>query len=123
MYDELIKEYNILIAKESYEAFTYFRQGNKAILKLVDNKKYDIEQYLGHKFLYDCENYAIKFKELDNAVCEVIITKYKIENNKDIVTSQFGFVYDFINEKILRYTILSNDKNKLLEEEVKKVFR
>ena len=62
MYDELIKEYNILIAKESYEAFTYFRQGNKAILKLVDNKKYDIEQYLGHKFLYDCENYAIKFK-------------------------------------------------------------
>jgi len=123
MYDELIKEYNILIAKESYEAFTYFRQGNKAILKLVHNKKYDIEQYLGHKFLYDCENYAIKFKELDNAVCEVIITKYKIENNKDIVTSQFGFVYDFINEKILRYTILSNDKNKLLEEEVKKVFR
>ena len=123
MYDELIKEYNILIAKESYEAFTYFRQGNKAILKLVDNKKYDIELYLGHKFLYDCENYAIKFKELDNAVCEVIITKYKIENNKDIVTSQFGFVYDFINEKILRYTILSNDKNKLLEEEVKKVFR
>ena len=67
--EELEKEYNIICAKELYEAFIYFRSGNKAILKLVDNdnnkiaKHHYIKQDLGHKFLYNCENYAIKLKD------------------------------------------------------------
>ena len=59
--NDLEKKYNIICAKELYEAFTYFRSGNKAILKLVDNdnnkiaKHHYIKQDLGHKFLYNCE--------------------------------------------------------------------
>lgn len=130
MLNDLEKKYNIICAKELYEAFTYFRSGNKAILKLVDNdnnkiaKHHYIKQDLGHKFLYNCENYAIKLKKLENEICECIITKYKVENNNEIVTNRFGFVYDFINENILKYTILSNSSNTLYgDEEVIKVFK
>ena len=103
---------------------------NKAILKLVDNdnnkiaKHHYIKQDLGHKFLYNCENYAIKLKKLENEVCECIITKYKVEKNNEIVINRFGFIYDFINERILKYTILSNSSNTLYgDEEVIKVFK
>lgn len=130
MLNDLEKKYNIICAKELYEAFTYFRSGNKAILKLVDNdnnkiaKHHYIKQDLGHKFLYNCENYAIKLKKLENEICECIITKYKIEKNNEIVINRFGFIYDFINERILKYTILSNSSNTLYgDEEVIKVFK
>ena len=130
MLNDLEKKYNIICAKELYEAFTYFRSGNKAILKLVDSdnnkiaKHHYIKQDLGHKFLYNCENYAIKLKKIDEEVCECVITKYKVENNNEIVTNRFGFVYDFINENILKYTILSNSNNTLYgDEEVIKVFK
>ncbi len=130
MLNDLEKKYNIICAKELYEAFTYFRSGNKAILKLVDNdnnkiaKHHYIKQDLGHKFLYNCENYAIKLKKLENEVCECIITKYKVEKNNEIVINRFGFIYDFINERILKYTILSNSSNTLYgDEEVIKVFK
>ena len=130
MLNDLEKKYNIICAKELYEAFTYFRSGNKAILKLVDNdnnkiaKHHYIKQDLGHKFLYNCENYAIKLKKLENEICECIITKYKVEKNNEIVINRFGFIYDFINERILKYTILSNSSNTLYgDEEVIKVFK
>lgn len=130
MLNDLEKEYNIICAKELYEAFTYFRSGNKAILKLVDNDKnkivkhHYIKQDLGHKFLYNCENYAIKLKKIENEVCECIITKYKVDNNNEIVINRFGFIYDFINERILKYTILSNSNSTLYgDEEVIKVFK
>ena len=130
MLNDLEKKYNIICAKELYEAFTYFRSGNKAILKLVDNdnnkiaKHHYIKQDLGHKFLYNCENYAIKLKKLENEVCECIITKYKVEKNNEIVINRFGFIYEFINERILKYTILSNSSNTLYgDEEVIKVFK
>lgn len=130
MLNDLEKKYNIICAKELYEAFTYFRSGNKAILKLVDNdnnkiaKHHYIKQDLGHKFLYNCENYAIKLKKIENEVCECIITKYKVEKNNEIVINRFGFIYDFINERILKYTILSNSSNTLYgDEEVIKVFK
>ena len=130
MLKDIDKKYNIICAKELYEAFTYFRSGNKAILKLVDNdnnkiaKHHYIKQDLGHKFLYNCENYAIKLKKLDEEICECIITKYKIEKNNEIVINRFGFIYDFINERILKYTILSNSSNTLYgDEEVIKVFK
>lgn len=130
MLNDLEKKYNIICAKELYEAFTYFRSGNKAILKLVDNdnnkiaKHHYIKQDLGHKFLYNCENYAIKLKKLDEEICECIITKYKVEKNNEIVINRFGFIYDFINERILKYTILSNSSNTLYgDEEVIKVFK
>ena len=130
MLNDLEKKYNIICAKELYEAFTYFRSGNKAILKLVDNdinkiaKHHYIKQDLGHKFLYNCENYAIKLKKIENEICECIITKYKVEKNNEIVINRFGFIYDFINERILKYTILSNSSNTLYgDEEVIKVFK
>ena len=130
MLNDLEKKYNIICAKELYEAFTYFRSGNKAILKLVDNdnnkiaKHHYIKQDLGHKFLYNCENYAIKLKKIENEVCECIITKYKVEKNNEIVINRFGFIYDFINERILKYTILSNSSNTIYgDEEVIKVFK
>ena len=130
MLNDLEKKYNIICAKELYEAFTYFRSGNKAILKLVDNdnnkiaKHHYIKQDLGHKFLYNCANYAIKLKKIENEVCECIITKYKVEKNNEIVINRFGFIYDFINERILKYTILSNSSNTLYgDEEVIKVFK
>ena len=130
MLKDIDKKYNIICAKELYEAFTYFRSGNKAILKLVDSDNNKIARYhyikqdLGHKFLYNCENYAIKLKKLENEVCECIITKYKVEKNNEIVINRFGFIYDFINERILKYTILSNSSNTLYgDEEVIKVFK
>ena len=130
MLNDLEKKYNIICAKELYEAFTYFRSGNKAILKLVDNdnnkiaKHHYIKQDLGHKFLYNCENYAIKLKKIENEVCECIITKYKVEKNNEIVINKIYFIYVFIKERILKYTIVSNSSNTLYgDEEVIKVFK
>ena len=130
MLKDVEKEYNIICAKELYEAFIYFRSGNKAMLKLANTDKNKIARYhyinqdLGHKFLFNCENYAIKLKKLENEVCECIIKKYKLDNNNEIVTNRFCFVYDFMNERILKYTILSNDINMLYgDEEIIKVFK
>ena len=108
--EQNIQEFNLLVMQELYEAYTYFYMGNKAIGLLANNKiakKHYVKQDLGNRFMYNCKNYGIKFKQIYDLVFEVEVIKYVIDkNNNEIIQARLGFTYDFKNEKIINYNYL-----------------
>ena len=121
--DKNIQEGNLLVMQELYEAYTYFYKGNKAIGLLTNNnnhaKKHYVKQDLGHKFMYNCKNYGIKFKKMFDLVFEIEVIRYIIDkNNNEVVKARLGFTYDYMNDKLIDYnylytpySILTNKEN------------
>ncbi len=114
--------------KDLYEAFNYFYSGNKAIGMLATNptvaKPHFIKQEIGNKFMYNCENYGIKFNQVFELVFRCEIIRYVVENNNEVIKDRLGFTYDFMNDELIRvdylYTPYSTLSNK---ESVKVLFK
>ena len=114
--------------KDLYEAFNYFYSGNKAVGLLATNptvaKTHYIKQEIGNKFMYNCENYGIKFNQVFELVFRCEITRYVVENNNEVIKDRLGFTYDFMNDELIRvdylYTPYSTLSNK---ESVKVLFK
>ena len=124
--DKNIQEGNLLVMQELYEAYTYFYMGNKGVGLLISNdnqaKKHYVKQNLGHKFMYNCKNYGIKFKQVFDLVFEIEVINYEIdENNNEVVMSRLGFTYDYMNDKLIDYNYLYTPYSTLPNKENVKV--
>lgn len=122
---DYIQEGNLLIIKELYEAFNYFYSGNKAIGVLatepIKAKHHYIKQDIGHKFMYNCHNYGIKFIHLFDLVFKCEIVTYIIENNNEIVKSRMIFRFDFMNNKLIDIDSFYSPYSKFTNSEAVKV--
>ena len=123
---DYIKEGNLLVMQELYEAYNYFYMGNKRVGLLANNdtypKKHYIKQDLGNKFMYNCQNYGIKFKQIFDLVFEVEVINYEIdENNNEVINSRLGFTYDYMNDKLVSYNYLYTPCSTLSNKEQLKV--
>ena len=123
--DRNIQEFNLLVMQELYEAYTYFYMGNKGVGLLANNdtiaKKHYVKQDLGNKFMYNCKNYGIKFKQIFELVFEVEVIRYIIDNNNEVVRARLGFTYDYMNDKLVSYNYLYTPYSTLINEESVKV--
>ena len=123
--DRNIQEFNLLVMQELYEAYTYFYMGNKGVGLLANNdtiaKKHYVKQDLGNKFMYNCKNYGIKFKQIFELVFEVEVIRYIIDNNNEVVRARLGFTYDYMNDKLVSYNYLYTPYSILTNEESVKV--
>ena len=123
------KEGNLLVMQELYEAYTYFYMGNKAVGLLANNsesaKRHYVKQDLGNKFMYNCKNYGIKFKQVFDLVFDVEVINYEIdENRNEIITSRLCFTYDYMNDNVINYNYLYTPYSTLInKEEVKVLFK
>lgn len=123
--DRNIQEFNLLVMQELYEAYIYFYMGNKGVGLLANNdtiaKKHYVKQDLGNKFMYNCKNYGIKFKQIFELVFEVEVIRYIIDNNNEVVRARLGFTYDYMNDKLVSYNYLYTPYSILTNEESVKV--
>ena len=123
--DRNIQEFNLLVMQELYEAYIYFYMGNKGVGLLANNdtiaKKHYVKQDLGNKFMYNCKNYGIKFKQIFELVFEVEVIRYIIDNNNEVVRARLGFTYDYMNDKLVSYNYLYTPYSTLINEESVKV--
>ena len=123
--DRNIQEFNLLVMQELYEAYIYFYMGNKGVGLLASNntiaKKHYVKQDLGHRFMYNCKNYGIKFKQIFELVFEVEVIRYIIDNNNEVVRARLGFTYDYMNDKLVSYNYLYTPYSILTNEESVKV--
>ncbi len=123
--DRNIQEFNLLVMQELYEAYIYFYMGNKGVGLLANNdtiaKKHYVKQDLGNKFMYNCKNYGIKFKQIFELVFEVEVIRYIIDNNNEVVRARLGFTYDYMNDKLVSYNYLYTPYSTLTNEESVKV--
>ena len=123
--DRNIQEFNLLVMQELYEAYIYFYMGNKGVGLLANNdtiaKKHYVKQDLGNKFMYNCKNYGIKFKQIFELVFEVEVIRYIIDNNNEVVRARLGFTYDYMNGKLVSYNYLYTPYSTLTNEESVKV--
>lgn len=122
---ESIKNGNILIMKDLYEAFNFFYSGNKNIELITSEpniaKKHCVRQDLGNVFMYDCKKYGIKFikKSEDIYVCDIV--KYHVKNNNEIIDSMMKFSYNFTNDELITIDSLYTPYSNLATEEAVKV--
>ena len=124
--DRNIQEFNLLVMQELYEAYTYFYMGNKGVGLLANNenqiKRHYVKQDLGNKFMYNCKNYGIKFKQLSELVFEVEVIRYVVDkNNNEIVKARLGFTYDYMRDELLSYNYLYTPYSTLPNKEKVKV--
>lgn len=121
-----MQEGNLLVMQDLYEAYTYFYMGNKGVGLLANNdnhaKKHYVKQDLGHKFMYNCKNYGIKFKQVFDLVFEIEVIRYIIDkNNNEVVNARLGFTYDYMNDKLVDYNYLYTPYSTLTNKENVKV--
>jgi len=121
-----MQEGNLLVMQELYEAYTYFYMGNKAIGLLASNdnqaKKHYVKQDLGYKFMYNCKNYGIKFKQAFDLVFEIEVINYEIDkNNNEVVKARLSFTYDYMHDKLIDYNYLYTPYSTLPNKENVKV--
>lgn len=122
---ESIKNGNILIMKDLYEAFNFFYSGNKNIELLTSEpsiaKKHCVRQDLGNVFMYDCKKYGIKFikKSEDIYICDIV--RYHVKNNNEIIDSMMKFSYNFTNDELITIDSLYTPYSNLATEEAVKV--
>jgi len=100
---DIIKEGNILIMKEMFEAFNYFYSGNKSVgvIATKPTRNNNVKQDLGNFFMYDCKKYGIKFINISDGIYNCEISRYHVKNDNYIVDSNMRFKYDFINERLI----------------------
>lgn len=122
---ESIKNGNILIMKDLYEAFNYFYSGNKNIGLLASEpkvaKKHYVRQDLGNTFMYDCKKYGIKFINISEDVYLCDIVRYHVKDNNEIIDSMMNFRYDFKNNELITINSLYTPYSNLATEEAVKV--
>ena len=128
-FNDCIKEFDFLEIKELTEAFTYFKMGNPSVLFFADNRRENIvkhhyiKQDLGHKFIYNCHNFAIKIKIISDEITNITLSRYELVNDNEILKARINFDYNYIYDKITRYnetiTEFSNYKENVLEKVLK----
>lgn len=122
---ESIKNGNILIMKDLYEAFNYFYSGNKNVELLASEpsvaKKHYVRQDLGNVFMYDCKKYGIKFINISEDIYLCDIVRYHVKDNNEIIDSMMNFRYDFKNNELITINSLYTPYSNLSTEEAVKV--
>ena len=123
--EDSIKQGNILIMRELFEAFDYFYAGNNSIAIMASEinvaKKHYVKQDLGNKFMYNCKKYGVKFVNISNDIYKCDITSYHVRNDNEIVDSMMSFKYDFLTDSLISIDSLYTPYSSLSNEEALKV--
>ena len=128
-FKECIKEFDFLETKTLIEAFEYFKMGNPSMGMLSDNnenkivKHHYIKQDLGHKFIYDCYNFAIKIKITSDDISNITICKYELRNDNEIIKSRMNFDYNYIFDRVTSYNEIVTEFSCYRENAIQKVLK
>ena len=128
-FKECIKEFDFLETKTLIEAFEYFEMGNPSMGMLSDNnenkivKHHYIKQDLGHKFIYDCYNFAIKIKITSDDISNITICKYELRNDNEIIKSRINFDYNYIFDRVTSYNEIVTEFSCYRENAIQKVLK
>ena len=128
-FKECIKEFDFLETKTLIEAFEYFKMGNPSMGMLADNnenkivKHHYIKQDLGHKFIYDCYNFAIKIKITSDEILNITICKYELRNDNEIIKSRMNFDYNYIFDTVTSYNEIITEFSCYRENAIQKVLK
>ena len=128
-FKECIKEFDFLETKTLIEAFEYFKMGNPSMGMLSDNnenkivKHHYIKQDLGHKFIYDCYNFAIKIKITSDDISNITICKYELRNDNEIIKSRINFDYNYIFDRVTSYNEIVTEFSCYRENAIQKVLK